>query len=65
MRGPITQSWQIVENDEPLAEQASWWQLEQAAVDTGAWSGIDTLAKRNKVEHDEIQMCIGKLTQER
>ena len=32
---------------------------------TGAWSGTDTLANCNKVEHDKIIKDIGKLTQER
>ena len=32
---------------------------------TGAWSGTDTLANCNKVEHDKIWKYIGKLTQER
>ena len=32
---------------------------------TGAWSGTDTPANCNKVEHDKIQKYFGKLTQER
>ena len=32
---------------------------------TGAWSGTDTLANCNKVEHDKFSKYNGKLTQER
>ena len=32
---------------------------------TGAWSGTDTLATCNKVEHDKIIKYFGKITQER
>ena len=31
--------------------------------DTGAWSGANTLANCNKVEHEKIIKYIGKLTQ--
>ena len=32
---------------------------------TSAWSGIDTLANCNKVEHDKIRKCNEILAQER
>ena len=44
-----------------LANQSTCIQFQY----TGAWSGTDTPANCNKVEHDKILKHFGKLTQER